>query len=248
MANVPDLNMGDAEVASELDQLKQALQETKTELAAVKLAQVSIGNKGKHDSFRPSRFTGKVAEGGLDVRGWLSTMDQYFQLTEAAEDKRATIAALHLDGLARNMVNARMDAQKAMTPGWVMTMDWLRDLLLQTYGSVDPIQDAWNKLQKLRQGSLSVEEYVTAYEQLCAQLGVEAPNEATKIVQFKSGLNSDIRYRCAAKPDGQRWTVFKDFVRCCSLNWAVMQQEKANRSDVKDSPNNQRKTNCQSSG
>ncbi len=240
--------MGEADQPTELDLMRRALEETKTELAAVKLAQVSLGNKQKHDGFRPSRFTGKVVEGGLDVRGWLSTLDQYFELTEAAVEKRATIAALHLDGQARNMVNARMEAQKVMTPGWVMTLDWLKDLLLSAYGSVDPVQDAWNKLQKLRQGSLSVEEYVTAFEQLCAQLGVEAPNEATKIIQFKSGLNSDIRFRCAARPDGQRWTSFKDFVRCCSLNWAVMQQERANRSDVKDSPTNQRKTNSQSSG
>ena len=216
---------------SELERLKKQLADAHTKLAAFELAGSSLNGAKptKIEGLRLTRFSGKVVEGGLDVRGWCTVLDQYLALTGAPEDKHATIAALHLDGAARNMVNARMEAMKVMTPGWVMSLTWIKELLLSAYGSIDPIQDAWNKLTKLRQGSLSVEEYATAFEQTCAQLGVEAPNEASKIIQFKQGLNSDIRYRCAARPDGQRWTSFSDFVRCCSLNWAVMQTDKPNR-------------------
>jgi hypothetical protein len=61
---------------------------------------------------------------------------------------------------------------------------------------------------------------------VCSELGPECPNEPDKIQRFKAGLNSDIRFRCAATPFGKRWTNFQDFVRCCALNWEVMQQNK----------------------
>lgn len=234
-AEMSDANMseaGNSEANPAVELLKKQLAESNAKLAAYELAGTSLKDKPeamKIEGLRLTRWNGKVVEGGLDVRGWLTVLDQYLALTNAPVEKHAMIAALHLDGQARNMVNTRMEAQKATTAGWVMSLSWIKELLLRTYGSVDPIQDAWNKLTKLRQGSMSVEEYVTAFEQTCAQLGVEAPNEASKIIQFKNGLNSDIRYRCAARPDGQRWTNFQDFVRCCSLNWAVMQTEKPNR-------------------
>jgi hypothetical protein len=117
-------------------------------------------------------------------------------------------------------------AAKAENSGFVMSLEWLTEVLIAAYGSIDPLAAAWQKLERLRQGTSSVEEYATQFEQICAELGPECPNEAGKIQRFKAGLNNDVRYRCAVRPDGQRWTYFSAFVRCCALNDAAMKMEK----------------------
>jgi hypothetical protein len=146
-------------------------------------------------------------------RGWFALMLKYCKLTEVDPDKAASVVALYLDGRARVMYLAMLESAKVLNPNFKPTLDWLKDLLYQAYDSVDPIALAWIKLDKLKQGSSSVEEYVTNFEQVCAELGPECPNEPDKIQRFKAGLNSDIRFRCAATPFGRRWTNFQDFVR-----------------------------------
>ena len=86
-------------------------------------------------------------------------------------------------------------------------------------------------LRSLSKEVCQFEEYAVGFEQACAELGAEAPHEADRIQRFKAGLNSDIKFRCAARPDGSRWTSFRDFVRCCSLNWQVMQQNKVAKAE-----------------
>ena len=219
------------DVPPQVATLRRELAEARAQIATMAVQRVHVTSPSSKipSGIKPPHFSGKVKDDGLDIRGWLTMMKQYCELTEVAPDKEASVVSLYLDGSARNMVNARLQAQKVMEPNFVFSMPWLSELLLSAYGSVDPIGLAWQKLEKLRQGSLSVEEYATQFEQVCAELGNETPNEATKIMKFKAGLNSDIRFRCAARPDGQRWTNYQDLVRCCSLNWGVMQEQKADR-------------------
>lgn len=233
----PDVHMAEAGETREpgvnpsmADMLKE-LAEAKAEIAALKLGSVSLGSKAKFDVAKPPRFSGKVIDGGLDVRTWLTLMDEYCLLTNVEAKDRARVISLYLDGRARIMYHSRLQSAQILSPDFVPTLPWVRDLLLSTYGSVDPIALAWTKLEKLKQGSLSVEEYAVGFEQACAELGAEAPHEADRIQRFKAGLNSDIKFRCAARPDGSRWTSFRDFVRCCSLNWQVMQQNKVAKAD-----------------
>ena len=245
-----DHEMGEAQSDDPLEQLKKELADTRAELMAVKLGGVTL-HKPKFDIAKPPRFSGKLKDGDLDIRGWFSLMEEYCKLTEVDPDKAATVVALYLDGRARVMYLARLESAKVLDPGFKPTLDWLKDLLIQAYGSVDPIALAWTKLEKLKQGSGSVEEYITSFEQICAELGPECPNEPDRIQRFKAGLNSDLRFRCAATPYGKRWENFQDFVRCCALNWQVMQQNKpqtkegVNNSENPKSKGNKKKPNNQ---
>lgn len=218
--------MGEAESGDPIELLKKELADTRAELMSLRMGSVAIHNKPKYDIAKPPRFAAKQKDGDLDIRGWFALMLEYCKLTEVDPDKAASVIALYLDGRARVMYLAMLESAKVLNPDFKPTVDWLKDLLFQAYGSVDPIALAWTKLDKLKQGSSSVEEYVTNFEQVCAELGPECPNEPDKIQRFKAGLNSDIRFRCAATPFGKRWTNFQDFVRCCALNWEVMQQNK----------------------
>jgi hypothetical protein len=119
-------------------------------------------------------------------------MLEYCKLTEVDPDKAASVIALYLDGRARVMYLAMLESAKVLNPDFKPTVEWLKDLLFQAYGSVDPIALAWTKLDKLKQDSSLVEEYVTNSEQVCVELDPKCPNEPDKIQRFKAGLNSDI--------------------------------------------------------
>jgi hypothetical protein len=119
-------------------------------------------------------------------------MLEYCNLTEVDPDKAAGVVALYLDRRARVMYLAMLESAKVLKPDFKPTLDWLKDLLFQADSFVDPIALAWTKLDKLKQGSSSVEKYVTNFEQVCAELDPECPNEPDKIHRFKAVLNSDV--------------------------------------------------------
>ena len=76
--------------------------------------------------------------------------------------------------------------------------------MITGFGTIDPIQSAWDRLVKLRQESLSVEEYARQFDSICAELGLEGPSENDKIVRFKSGLHPKMQNRVGAQHDGKR--------------------------------------------
>ena len=208
---------------SKIARLEAALAESQLESAGLRLSGVSLRTL-KPDSVKPTRFSGKSSDGAMDIRTWFAMMEEYCAYTKVPEDERAACVSLYLDGKARVMYHARVQSAKLLVPEFKPTMTWLKDLLLSAYGSVDPISEAWTKLKRLRQGSSSVEDYAQSFEQLCCELREESPSEAAKIQMFMDGLNSEVRFRCACMPDGSRWTSFAPLLKCCSLNWAVMQQ------------------------
>jgi hypothetical protein len=173
--------------------LKKELADIRAELMSLRMGSVAIHNKPKYDIAKPPPFAAKQKDDDLDIRGWFALMLEYCKLTEVDPDKAASVIALYLHGRARVMYLAMLESAKVLNPDFKPTLNWLKDLLFQAYVSVDPIALAWTKLDKLQQGSSSVEEYVTNFEQVCAELGPECPNEPDKIQRFKAGLNSDIQ-------------------------------------------------------
>jgi hypothetical protein len=64
-----DHEMGEAQSDDPLEQLKKELADTRAELMAVKLGGVTL-HKPKFDIAKPPRFSGKLKDGDLDIRGW----------------------------------------------------------------------------------------------------------------------------------------------------------------------------------
>ena len=106
---------------------------------------------------------------------------------------RLNLTVSYLDGNARTYWLARelalrLEKDLSGEPK-IPTLKFFEDTMIMGFGTIDPIQSAWDRLVKLRQGSLSVEEYARQFDSICAELGLEGPNENDKIVRFKSGLH-----------------------------------------------------------
>lgn len=92
-----------------------------------------------------------VFEGGDHVE-WLNKVDQYFELDQISEDKKVTIALMHLSGKATNTWNM---FKHEFPNSW----QGLADLLMREFGPFNKI-DYQATLAKMNQLG-SVEDYKT---------------------------------------------------------------------------------------
>jgi hypothetical protein len=100
-----------------------------------------------------------------------------------------------------------MNEQVAGEPEPVLTMEHFKVSMIAAFGGVDPVTQAWNEYENLKQGKQSMEEYVRATEALVAKLRpLNGPSEMDKIHRFKAGVHPDMRTKVATRLDGTRWT------------------------------------------
>ena len=165
-------------------------------------------------------------EKNQDIREWLKTMETYCDGTGCSSEAiKLPLMASYLDGRARTYWASRQADFVCPPPGTgsrgaPLTVKLFQDTMIQGFGNIDPIQSAWDKLVKLKQGGSSVEEYARQFDALCADLGAEGPSENDKIVRFKGGLHPKMQTRCVAQNDGKRWTNYRDLVAYASAVWA----------------------------
>jgi hypothetical protein len=74
----------------------------------------------------------------------------------------------YLDGRARTYWMARAQDFNKGDAAQPITEELFEQTLITGFGTINPIQSAWDKLVKLRQGTLFVEEYARQFDSLCA--------------------------------------------------------------------------------
>lgn len=168
----------------------------------------------------PPKFSGTEDQ---DIREWLRIGRDYCKGTNCPEVQRLPLLVSYLDGRARKYWNSR-EIGLTLEGASTLSVDTFAEVMIAGFGNVDPIMIAWGKLEKLKQGAMSVEEYARVFENYCAELGTEGPSTADKIQRFKSGLHPEMRLKVASQADGTRWTDFRKLVSFSSAIWSVIEK------------------------
>jgi hypothetical protein len=188
-----------AELQQQLDQSRaeqqnqaQATQAAQTALAALQAVQ------GRGPSVRaplPEPFKGQAD----DFRYFITAVKAYCELTNVPENKRVDLAASCLGRAPAQVWES--NRKRIIKEGILDPKDWnvFTDCMSKTYDSGDRATKARSKLDKLVQGSDSLERYVERFLTLIAE--IEADKEVSmseKIHRFSKGL----------KPELQRGAIF----------------------------------------
>ena len=234
LRDMPEAERVEAVLKENLE-LHGSVSQMRKELDALKLQgqqpteKVTVSEKPQYQHRKPVEFSG---EGKSDVRAWLRGLDRYFAGTKCPEHERLSVAVSYLEGKAREFWDSReqllkMSEQVNGGPEPLLTMDHFQVSMIAAFGGVDPITQAWNEYESLKQGKQSMEEYVRATEALVAKLGINGPSEMDKIQRFKSGVHPDMRTKVATRLDGTRWTSFAELVQFSVGVWQAMKQAPA---------------------
>ena len=225
-AAVEDALLSPTIAADTIRKLLDRVEHLESDLASSAVDRITLretGQKPRYEFRKPPMFSG---EKNQDIREWLKTMETYCDGTGCSSEAiKLPLMASYLDGRARTYWASRQSDFVCPPPGTgskgvPVTVKLFQDTMIQGFGNIDPIQSAWDKLVKLRQGGSSVEEYARQFDALCADLGSEGPSENDKIIRFKGGLHPKMQTRCVAQNDGKRWTNYRDLVAYASAVWA----------------------------
>jgi hypothetical protein len=134
-------------------------------------------------------------EGGSDPEAYLTwelKVDKIFRVHNYSERKKVAMAALEFDGYAliwwEQMLNEREEAGQGDVRSWAEMKRELRARFVPKHYR----RDLFDKLQNLKQGSLSVDEYYKEMEKAMIRANVIEDEEQT-IARFMSGLHRNIQ-------------------------------------------------------
>jgi len=120
-------------------------------------------------------------------------VDKIFCVHNYSEQKKVAMATLEFDGYAlicwEQMVNEREEAGHGTIHSWAKMKRELRARFVPKHYH----RDLFDKLQNLKQGSLSVDEYYKEMEKAMIRANVYEDEEQT-IARFMSGLHHNIQH------------------------------------------------------
>ncbi|VFQ74025.1 unnamed protein product [Cuscuta campestris] len=135
-----------------------------------------------------STFDGK--DDPDDFIEWLETVERVFDYVEVPEDKKVKLVALKFRGYAStwwtNTTTKRKREGKAVVQTWTKMR-----ALLKKFIPTDYIRENFARLQHLRQGNRSVEEYNREFEELLMRCDLQE-NDSQTFVRYLFGLNTQI--------------------------------------------------------
>ena len=152
-------------------------------------------NQHNEERFGKLKFTMPQFEGGSDPEAYLTwelKVDKIFRVHNYSERKKVAMAALEFDGYAliwwEQMLNEREEAGQGDVRSWAEMKRELRARFVPKHYR----RDLFDKLQNLKQGSLSVDEYYKEMEKAMIRANVIEDEEQT-IARFMSGLHRNIQ-------------------------------------------------------
>ena len=171
-------------------------------------------------------------EGQLDPDqfiDWLQTVERVFEYKDVPDDKKVKLVALKLRRYAsvwwQNVISSRVRKGK----GKIRTWEKMREKLKSKFLPSHYIQDNFLKLHRLRQGTMSVEEYTREFEQLLLKCDLKE-DDAQTMVRFLSGLNEHIVHIVELHP-------YATLDELSSLAYKVEQQRKSRGGPHVQTPN-----------
>ncbi|VFQ86098.1 unnamed protein product [Cuscuta campestris] len=128
-----------------------------------------------------------------DFIEWLEMIERVFDYTEVPEDKKVKLVALKFRGYAStwwtNTTTERKREGKAVVKTWAK----MRALLKKKFIPTHYIRENIARLQHLRQGNQSVEEYNREFEELLMRCDLQE-NDSQTFVRYLFGLNTHIAH------------------------------------------------------
>ncbi|VFQ89741.1 unnamed protein product [Cuscuta campestris] len=122
---------------------------------------------------------------------WLETVERVFDFKDVSNEKKVKIVALKFRKYAStwwtNTCTKRRRNDKEPVSTWVK----MRSLLKKKFLPAEYVRENFAKLQTLRQGSKSVEEYNREFEELLLRCDLQEDDEQT-FVRYLFGLNLQI--------------------------------------------------------
>jgi len=190
---------------------------------SVLVAKRSRGSGKSVDPRRPKPFTG---EGDQDqaaaVRRFCNNVSLFLELSEVAPEKWFAHGRLYLEGSASDFMFGAMQSLTASERTWPKFCEHLGS----RYGTIDPDTEFWDGLRTLKQGSLTVAEYVHKMCHSFNGITVLPPSEGDKIERFMSGLNAPLKRLVVTAPHGLgangKW-MSVDGGDCTSWPWCQWQ-------------------------
>jgi len=165
---------------------------------------------------KPQVFDGTSSGGrSSNVRDWLMSIEMYFKLMAdiIPASQRVNTAATYLKGEALRFWHFRL---KMLTPEEQTDMRVFEKALTERFDSANDPVTARYKLDKLRQGKITMRQHVQRFDTLCSY--IPDMQDAEKIHRFLTSVRADCASILSSDPStGARWVQYAD-LRKYALN------------------------------
>jgi Retrotransposon gag protein len=129
---------------------------------------------------------------------WREKMDHFMTVLNMPSSEEVSVATSYLKGAALSWWNTEQKRMQDPPTDWCQ----LLMLLNARYDHLNPVLAARTKLETLKQGSMSLQQYLTEYENCYAH--IPHSDEDDKIFRFTFHMRPDLQQRFAVNPLTQR--------------------------------------------
>jgi hypothetical protein len=160
------------------------------------------------DKFGKLNFTIPKFTGNADADAYLSwviKVDKIFRMHNYSKDKKVAMASLEFEGYANIWWEQVMSEREENLRESIATWEEMKLEMHTRFVQDHYTRDLFNKLQKLTQGTKSVEEYFKEMELTMMRLKLEEKEEQT-MAHFFNGLNFPIKRIVEFLPCGTLYT------------------------------------------
>ncbi|KZV45026.1 hypothetical protein F511_20099 [Dorcoceras hygrometricum] len=142
----------------------------------------------RFQSFKTPTLAGTV--NAIECENWLEDIEQLFEALEYTDDRRVKLIVHQLHGLGKSWWIATKKALE--NQGTVITWAVFRTAFYQRFFPVSYRKYKGAEFANLRQGSLTIEEYVAKFTSLLKFAPHVAISDEAQADQFINGLNPDV--------------------------------------------------------
>jgi hypothetical protein len=135
------------------------------------------------------KFTGR--EDADAYLGWVEQCDQIFRVHNLSDQRCVNLASVEFSGYALTWWNQLQENQLVLGRNYIDTWAEMKRVMRRRFVPSSYQRDLRNRLQNLRQGSKSVDDYYKEMELLLVRSGIREDDES-KMARFLHGLNADI--------------------------------------------------------
>ncbi|XP_028078909.1 uncharacterized protein LOC114280732 [Camellia sinensis] len=147
----------------------------------------------KFEKLHPHKFLG--GSNPYEAEAWLRQIKKLLDTSDIHnEQHRVTMAAFQMEGEADHWWEMIRSTRQVDTLTWRQ----FEDLFMEKYFPNSLRQEMIQEFLQLKQGKMSVTQYVNCFEALSRYASAIVANEEDKVRQFEWGLDTDIRRRLIA--------------------------------------------------
>ncbi|KAI3667412.1 hypothetical protein L6452_42469 [Arctium lappa] len=193
---------------------------------------IELPVKEKGCSFKTFKGTGpkefKGIEGPVGLMNWITKMQSSFKICRCSENQKVTYAATTFVDYALHWWESEC-AIRGDDDIASMTWEKMKKMMMDKYCSQSEVNKLESEFLSLKQGSLSVKEYVHEFLEKARLASYQVATEERKIARFKDSLKIEIKqYVDMTKP-----TTFVQAVEMAKVAEENNVKENSDRRDAK---------------